>query len=527
VQIPIGSEALFRGVVDLIEEKAYYYESNGTQIVQDVPADLLTEMAARREKMIEQLADLDDEMAEVYLEGSAVNPSLLREVLRRIVLRGAGHAVLCGSALHNKAIQPLLDAIVAYLPSPRDVEAMHGASVVDHSEVLCASDPAKPMAALVFKVNTDPYVGRLAYVRVYDGILRRGDAVVNPKNGRKERIGRLVRMHADHRADVEEIGAGDIGAILGLKVATTGETLCAPDRQIILEEISFPAPVMHLAIEPKTKADQDRLSASLSSLIEEDPTLRVHQDEHTGQTILSGMGELHLDVMVDRLRREFHVAARVGQPQVAYCETITRPAAGEGRLVRQSGGRGQFAIVMLELEPLPSGAGIEVENALVGGAIPKQFVPAVEAGIQDAVEAGVLLGQPLVDMKIRIVDGRFHEVDSSERAFRTAASMAVKECVLAGAPVILQPIMKIEVVAPEPYLGDVIGDLSSRKASITGLETRPGGVQSVTAHVPLAGMFGYATALRSRTQGRGNFVMEFDHYAAVPPDVAGLLLTRP
>jgi elongation factor G len=528
VQMPIGSESAFKGVIDLIEQKAYYYPGeDGTPVIQEPPADLAGEMAARREKMIEQLADLDDEMAEVYLEGSEASPALLREVIRRVVLRGLGHAVLCGSALHNKAVQPLLDAIVAYLPSPQDVEPMRGAAIADGAEVLCQSDPNKPLAGLIFKINTDPYVGRLAYVRVYDGVLRRGDTVVNPKHGRKERIGRLVRMHADHRADVEEIGAGDIGAILGLKAATTGETLCAPEREVALEEIHFPAPVVHLAIEPKSKADQDRLSTSLTSLIEEDPTLRVRQDERTGQTILSGMGELHLDVVVDRLHREFRVAARVGQPQVAYCETITRPAEGEGRLVRQSGGRGQFAVVMLDLEPLPSGGGIVVENALVGGAIPKQFVSAVEAGIQDAVDAGVLLGQPLVDMKIRILDGRFHEVDSSERAFRTAASMAVKDGVLNASPVILQPIMKIEVVAPEQYLGDVIGDLSSRRASIAGLETRPGGVQSVTAHAPLAGMFGYATSLRSRTQGRGSFVMEFDHYAPVPADVAEALQRKP
>jgi len=524
VQFPIGSESMFRGMVDLIEQQAYVYPIDGGEpAVGDVPATLQAEMAQRREKMIEQMADLDDEMAEVYLEGSDVNPTLLREALRRIVLRGAGHAVLCGSALHNKGVQPLLDAIVAFLPSPQDVHAMRGKSVVDGSEVLCQSDPAKPLAGLVFKINTDPYVGRLAYVRVYDGVLRRGDTVVNPKNGRKERIGRLVRMHADHRADVDEIGAGDIGAVLGLKIATTGETLCAPDREIELEEIHFPAPVVHLAIEPKTKADQDRLSASLTSLVEEDPTLHVRQDDRTGQTILSGMGELHLDVVVDRLRREFKVVARVGQPQVAYCETITRPAEGEGRLVRQTGGHGQFAVVMLELEPLPSGGGIVVENNIVGGSIPRQFLSATEAGVRDAAEAGVLIGQPLVDMKISIVDGRFHEVDSSERAFRTAASMAVKDGVLHAAPVILQPIMKIEVVAPEQYLGDIIGDLSSRKATIAGLETRPGGVQSVTAHVPLAGMFGYATSMRSKTQGRGSFVMEFDHYAPVPADVAEAL----
>jgi elongation factor G len=524
IQMPIGQEALFRGMVDLIAGKAYLYpESLGEPQIVPVPAELRAEAAARREQMIEKLADVDDEAAEAYLEGSEMSAAFLQEALRRAVVHGRAFPVLCGTALHNKGIQPLLDAIVAYLPSPADVAPMRGTDRVSGQEVLCANDPTRPLAGLVFKINTDPYVGRLAYVRVYDGVLRKGDAVMNPANGRKERIGRLVRMFADRREEVDEIGAGDIGAVLGLKIATTGETLSSPDRQITLEEITFPAPVVHLAIEPKTKADQDRLGVSLAALTEEDPTLRVRQDERTGQTILSGMGELHLDVVVDRLRREFHVAARVGQPQVAYCETITQPASGHGRLVRQTGGRGQFAEVMLELEPAPSGEGVVIENAIVGGAIPKQFLPAVEAGIRDAIEAGVLIHQPLVDIKFKMVDGRFHEVDSSERAFRTAAAMAVKDGVLRGAPVILQPIMKLEVIAPDSYIGDIIGDLSSRKASILGLETRPGHVQAVTAHVPLAGMFGYATALRSRTQGRGTFVMEFDHYAPVPAEVAEAL----
>jgi elongation factor G len=521
VQIPVGSEKGFTGVIDLIEQVAYLHlESHAEAVVSDIPANLQGEAMARRDEMIEKLADVDDELAELYLSGEELSADFIRQVIRRVVLSGAAVPVLCGTALHDIGIQRLLDAVVAYLPSPQDVEPMHGLSPVSGEQVACGSDPVQPMAGLVFKINSDPYVGRLAYVRVYDGVLEKGGAIINGATGKKERVGRLVRMHADRREDVESIGAGDIGAILGLKVATTGETLCAGERPVVLEEISFPAPVVHVAIEPKTKADQDRLSASLGSLIEEDPTLRVRFDERTGQTILSGMGELHLEVVIDRLRREFNVGARVGAPQVAYCETITRHAEGEGRLVRQTGGHGQFAHVMLAVEPMATGEGVIIENKVAGGAIPRQFMSAVDAGIRDAEAMGVIIGQPLVDMKVTILDGRYHEVDSSEQAFRTAASMAVRDAVKHAGPVILEPVMKIEVIAPDDYIGEILGDLASRSGTVIGLDPRQAGIQGIIAHVPLANMFGYAGNLRSNTQGRGTFVMEFDHYAQVSQKVS-------
>lgn len=524
VQIPIGQEKLFQGIIDLVEQKAYLYrEAHAEPVVAPIPAEMAEEAARRRDRMLEQLADLDDELAERYLEDGDLSPEFVRSVLRKATLAGQAVPVLCGTALHDVGIQRLLDAVVYYLPSPIDVEPTRGTHGETGEEVACVNDPANPTTALVFKVNSDPYVGRLAYIRVYDGVLRRGDTVINPKTHKRERIGRLVRMYADRREDVDEIPAGDIGAVLGLKIASTGETICDASRPVHLEDIQFPAPVVHLAIEPKTKADQDRLSTSLNALIDEDPTLRVRFDERTGETILSGMGELHLEVVVDRLHREFNVSARVGQPQVAYCETITRAAQGEGRLVRQTGGHGQFAYVVLAVEPLEGGAGCEIENLVVGGAIPRQFIPAVEAGIRDGLAMGVLIGQPLVDIKVSILDGRYHEVDSSEQAFRTAASMALKDAVLNAGPIIMEPIMKVEVVAPEEYIGGVLGDLTSRGGTVIGLDPRQGGIQGIIAHVPLAAMFGYAGSLRSITQGRGTFVMEFDHYAPVSAKVAAEL----
>jgi elongation factor G len=392
---------------------------------------------------------------------------------------------------------------------------MAGTNIDTGEEVACPADPGEPAAALVFKISTDPYMGRLAYFRVYSGVVRRGEALINTTSGKKERIGRLVRMHADRREEVDEIGAGDIGAVLGLKATTTGETLSAAERPVALEQISFPAPVIELAIEPHTKADQDKLGMALQRLLEEDPTLKVRQDGRLGQTVLAGMGELHLDVILDRLRREFNVGTRVGRPQVAYYETITRPAKAEGRLVKQTGGRGQFAVVKIEIEPLPSGEGFVFENKVVGGNVPRQFIPAVEAGIRNGMTRGVLAEQPMVDMKVMLVDGKSHDVDSSDRAFATAASMALRQAVSKAGPILLEPVMHVEVVAPDDYTGDVIGDLSARTASITGIDSRNGSGQSIQADVPLAAMFGYATALRSRTQGRGTFVMEFDHYAPI------------
>jgi elongation factor G len=521
VQMPIGAENDFCGVVDLIEEKAIAFcgEDHTEPRVTDVPAELQAEVARRREELIERLAELDVdgsiELAERYLEGEDLSPALLRAVLRKATLAGQAVPVLCGSALRNKGVQILLDAVEDYLPSPLDVPAMAGRDPETGQPIACPPDPGEPAAALVFKITTDPYMGRLAYFRVYSGAVRRGEMLLNANSGQRQRIGRLVRMHADRREEVDEIGAGDIGAVLGLKATTTGDTLSDEARPVALEQITFPAPVIELAIEPRTKADQDKLSVALQRLLEEDPTLKIRQDERLGQTVLAGMGELHLDVILDRMRREFGVGTNVGRPQVAYYETITRSARAEGRLVKQTGGRGQFAVVEIEVEPLPSGTGFEFENKVVGGAVPRQFIPAVESGLRDAATRGVLAEQPIVDVKVTLLDGKAHEVDSSERAFATAASMALRKAIAQAGPILLEPIMRVEVVTPDDYTGDVIGDLSARTASITGIESRNGSGQSILADVPLASMFGYATALRSRTQGRGSFVMEFDHYAPI------------
>jgi elongation factor G len=427
--------------------------------------------------------------------------------------------VLCGTALRNKGVQMLLDAVVDYLPSPLDVPPMKGIDPQTGEEIACAADTEEPTAALVFKISTDPYMGRLAYFRVYSGAVRRGDSLLNPTSGNRERIGRLLRMHADRREEVDEIAAGDIGAVLGLKGTTTGETLSDEARPVILEQISFPAPVIEVAVAPRSKTDQDKMSVALQRLMEEDPTFQVRTDERLEQTVLAGMGELHLDVILERMRREFGVDTNIGRPQVAYYETITRPARAEGRLVKQTGGRGQFAVVEVEIEPLPSGTGFVFENKVVGGAVPRQFVPSVQAGALDAMAKGVLAEHPMVDIKVTLVDGKAHDVDSSERAFRTAASMAVRQAVSQAGPILLEPVMQLEVVVPDDHTGDVIGDLSARTATITGIESRNGSGQSIQADVPLAAMFGYATALRSRTQGRGTFVMEFDHYAPISLEV--------
>jgi elongation factor G len=520
VQIPIGTESDFCGVVDLVEQKAVLYcdrEHTDPAIV-DVPAALQDEVARRREEMIEKLAELDDHLAERYLEGEDFQPAELRAVLRRLTLAGQVVPVLCGTALRNKGVQMLLDAVVDYLPSPRDVPPLTGRDPETAEPIACAADPDEPTAALVFKLSTDPYMGRLTYFRVYSGVVRRGEALLNTSNGQRERIGRLVRMHADRREEVDEIRAGDIGAVLGLKATTTGETLSAAARPVVLERITFPAPVIELAVEPRTKADQDKLGLALQRLMDEDPTFQVRQDERLGQTVLAGMGELHLDVLLDRLNREFGVGTNVGRPRVAYCETITRPARAEGRLAKQTGGRGQFAVVVLEVEPFPSEGGFVFENKVVGGAVPRQFVGAVQAGVRDAMSRGVLTEHPLVDLKVTLVDGKTHEVDSSDMAFRTAAFMALRQAVGRAGPIVLEPVMRVEVVTPDDYTGDVIGDLSARLASIGGIEGRNGSGQSIQADVPLASMFGYATSLRSRTQGRGSFVMEFDHYAPVSLD---------
>jgi len=528
IQIPIGSEDRFQGTIDVIEGEAITYaDTEGAQmIVGEIPKALCADYEQAHARLIEALADVNDEIAALYLEEADIPVALVRSALRQATIERQLIPFLCGSSLKNKGTQPLLDAVVHYLPAPSDVPAIKGIDPDTNAEILCRSDEHEPMAALVFKINTDPYVGRLSYLRVYSGVVRRGDAVYNPGRDTKERIGRLVRMHADHREEVEEIRAGDIGAVLGLKQIATGETLHGADRPVILEKISFPTPVVKLSIEPKSKADEDKLGIALQRLAEEDPTFHVAHDDKTAETTIAGMGELHLEVLIDRLMREFKVQANVGQPQVAYCETITKPITAEYRLVRQTGGHGQYAHVVLELEPMESGGGFEFEDKITGGSIPRKFIPAVEAGIRDALERGVLAEYPMVDIRVKLVDGTYHEVDSSDYAFRSAAMFAVRENAMKASPVLLEPIMRVEVVAPEEYTGDIIGELNMRRANVTSMELRPGGIQVIMADVPLAAMFGYASGLRSRTQGRGTFSMEFDHYAQVTGDISKLLNMR-
>jgi len=525
VQIPIGSEASFEGVVDLLAMKAVRFDEDGQPVDGPIPPALEAEALSWRERMIEQLADVDDAIAERYLEGEELDAATLSAALRAATLNGKAIPFLCGSAAKNKGIQPLLDAVVAYLPSPSDMHAIEGTSPETDETVICRPSADEPAAALAFKITTDPYMGRLVFIRVYSGSIRKGESYYNPLAGQKERVGRLVRMHADRREEVEVISTGDIGAILGFKAVSTGDTLCDPARPVVLEKINFPTPVISVAIAPASRADEAKLGAALARLADEDPTIHLRQDERTGETILSGMGELHLDVFVDRLRREFNVRANVSEPRVAYCETITRPVTAEYRLVRQTGGHGQFAHVILEMEPLPPGTGYQFEDRLRGTSIPRKFVPAIEAGIRDGLEHGVLAQNPMVDIKVALVDGNYHEVDSSDMAFRTAASIAVREGARNANPVLLEPIMKLEVVTPEEYTGEVIGDINMRRGSLVGMEPRDGSIV-VEAHVPLANLFGYATILRSKTQGRGVFTMEFHHYAQVAPDIARAIIER-
>jgi elongation factor G len=523
VQLPIGGEASFKGAIDLFTERATVWNDDLGMEPQeaDIPPDLRVQVTEMRDRMVEQIAETDDELTLKYLEGDQITPEELRAALRRAVLDNKATPVYCGSALRNKGVQPLLDGVLDFLPSPLDVPPVHGFHPKTGEELSRATDDDAPLSALVFKIVTDPYVGRLAYIRVYSGKITQGSMVYNSTKGGRERIGRLLRMYADRREDVTEVLAGDIGATLGLKDSFTGDTLCDSNNQILLEDITFPEPVISVAIEPKTTADQDKMGDALRKLAEEDPTFHVRTDEDTGQTIISGMGELHLEVLVDRMLREFKVQARVGRPQVAYRESITQPVEkAEYRYVRQTGGRGQYGHVVLELDPGDMGSGIEFENDIVGGVIPKEFIGAIEKGVREAAEGGVLAGYPVTDMKIRLYDGSYHEVDSNEMAFKMAGSMAFKEGVQRGAPVLLEPVMKVEVVAPEEFLGEIIGLLNARRGEILGTEIRPGNAQAVRAMVPLAEMFGFATYLRSSTQGRGVFTMEFDHYAQVSESVA-------
>jgi elongation factor G len=527
MQLPIGVESEFVGVIDLISMQAFVWEDDLGMAPQeiDVPVDLKSQAESMRERMVEQIAETDDHLTLKYLDGEEISVDELMAALRRAIIAGMATPVYCGTALRNKGVQPLLDAVVQYLPSPLDIPPVRGLRPSDEEEVERPPEDFGPFSALVFKIVTDPYVGRLAYLRVYSGKLKQGSAVYNPTKEKKERIGRLIRMYADRREDIKEASAGDIAAVLGLKFSFTGDTLCDAANQIVLENITFPEPVISVAIEPKTIADQDKMSTALGKLADEDPTFQVRLDLETGQTIISGMGELHLEVLVDRMLREFRVQARVGRPQVAYRETIIQPVDKiEYRHVKQTGGRGQYAHVVLALEPGESGSGIQFESAIKGGAIPREFIPAVEQGVRESAEGGALAGYPMTDLKVRLYDGSFHEVDSNEIAFRVAGSMAFREGVQRAEPVLLEPMMKTEVVVPEDFLGEVIGQLNTRRGEILGMEIRPGNTQAIKAMTPLAEMFGYATELRSATQGRGVFTLEFDHYAKVAENVSRLII---
>jgi len=528
LQLPLGSEAGFRGVVDVIREKAVVWrdESLGAEFEErEVPEEMRAAVEQARERVIEAAADYDDALMARFLEGEPIHPDAVRKALREATLRLAVVPVLCGAAFRNKGVQPLLDAIVDYLPSPLDVPPVEGQHPKTGEAIQRRADDHEPFAALAFKLTTDKHVGHLTYIRVYSGRVKVGDQVLNATRGRKERIGRLLRMHANKRQEIEEIYAGDIAAVVGLKGITTGETLCDAQKPVLLESLDFPDPVIAIAIEPRTKADMDRLAQSLERLAQEDPSFRVTVDDETGQTLISGMGELHLEIITDRLLREFGVQANVGRPQVSYKETITRPVEVEGRYIKQTGGAGDFGVVRLEVEPGPRGSGFQFESAVKRGAVPKEFIPAVEAGCSEALGGGELAGYPVVDVKVRLVDGQYHDVDSSERSFKIAGSLGMKEALRKARPVLLEPVMKVEAVTPEEYVGPVQGDLSSRRGDITGIERR-GNAQAIHAEVPLANMFGYVNNLRSMTQGRATYTMQFSHYAEVPQEAADRIVGR-
>ena len=529
IQLPVGAEDQFKGVVDLVEMKAMTWrdETLGAEYdLVDIPADLTTKAEEYREKMIEAVAEHDDHLFERFIEGQPISNDQIRAAIRKATISLKVFPVICGSAFKNKGVQTMLDAVVDYLPSPVDVPPVEGMDLDHRDRVLHrrASDE-EPFAALVFKIMTDPYVGQLAFFRVYSGSLKSGDSVFNVAKGRKERIGRLLRMHANKREEIQEILAGDICAAVGLRTVSTGDTICDADHPIVLESILFPTPVIQLAVEPKTKADQEKMGIAIQKLAQEDPTFRVNTDPDTGQTILSGMGELHLEIIVDRMMREFGVGANVGKPQVAYRETIRKSAEAEGRHVKQTGGHGQYGVVKLRLEPMPPGSGFEFVNDISGGAVPKEYIGPVEVGVKEALEGGILAGFPMSDVKVTLYDGSYHDVDSSEMSFKIAGSVGLKEAARKAKPVLLEPIMSVEVVVPEEYMGDVIGDLNSRRGRIEGLELR-GTTQIIKSAVPLAEMFGYATELRSRTQGRGSFTMHFGKYEEVPGAIAEEIVSK-
>jgi len=521
IQLPIGLEASFEGVVDLLEQKAFRFSGEHGEKIEEgeIPDDMKDKVKKEREKLVEKIAEQDDALTGKYLAGEEIDVEDLCRVLRQATIDNNLIPVLCGSALKNKGVQLLLDAVVNYLPSPADVPAVRGEDPKTSEEITREPRDDEKFAALAFKIATDPFIGQLVYFRVYSGTLGKGSYVLNATTGDKERLGRIVRMHANRREEVDSIYAGEIGAAVGLKKTTTGDTLCDPDNPIILEKIVFPEPVISIRIEPKTKADQEKMSLALHRLSEEDPTFRVQTDQETGDTIISGMGELHLEIIVDRMLREFTVGANIGQPQVAYRETIKKEAEAEGKYIRQSGGRGQYGHVRIRVEPLEQGAGFEFADEIKGGIIPKEFIPAVEKGIREALERGVLAGYHLIDMRATLYDGSYHDVDSSEAAFKIAGSMAVQAAARSADLVLLEPIMGVEVVVPEDFIGDVTGDLSARRATIEEMGER-GNMKTVRATSPLANMFGYATHLRSMTQGRGSYTMEFSHYAEVPGNVA-------
>ncbi|HXX81332.1 MAG TPA: elongation factor G [Thermodesulfovibrionales bacterium] len=528
IQIPIGAEDKFRGSIDLVRMKAIYFddETLGAKYVEDtIPDGLIPQAREYREKMLEALSDIDEEIMEKFLSGDKISEEEIMKALRKGTIELRLTPVICGSAFKNKGVQLLLDSIVDYLPSPLDVPPVMGTNPSDDSEVVRKAANDEPFSALAFKVMTDPFVGQLTFIRVYSGVLSAGSYIYNSTKDSKERVGRLLRMHANKREEIKEVVAGDIAAAVGLKNTLTGDTLCDEKHSVVLESIEFPEPVISVAIEPKTKADQEKLSQSLAKLAQEDPSFRVSYNEETGQTIIAGMGELHLEIIVDRLLREFKVGANVGKPQVAYKETIRTASKAEGKFVRQSGGRGQYGHVYIELEPAEAGKGFEFVNKIVGGTIPREYVPAVEKGVKEAMDTGVLAGYPVVDVKAVLYDGSYHEVDSSEMAFKIAGSMAFKEAARKAKPVILEPIMSVEVVTPEEYMGDVMGDLNSRRGKIQSMEKR-GNAQVIRAEVPLSEMFGYATDLRSKTQGRATYTMQFSHYEDVPKGIADTIVAK-
>jgi elongation factor G len=533
IQLPIGAEDQFRGIIDLMANNAVIYKGDfgQEQEIVEIPAEMADEAAAARAEMVEAIAETDDELTLLYLEGEEISVEELRAALRRATINNQLVPVLCGSALKNKGVQRMLDAVVDYLPSPLDVPPIQGVLPGQNPDdegvelMTRTTDENEPFSALVFKIVADPFVGKLAYFRVYSGKTEAGSYVLNSTKGQRERIGRLLQMHANHREEIKEVYAGDIAAMVGPKQTFTGDTICDPGHPIVLETIKFPEPVIHVAIEPKTKADQDKMSIALGRLAEEDPTFRLRTDPETGQTIIGGMGELHLEVIVDRMMREYKVEANVGRPQVAYRESITQPADIDSKFVRQSGGKGQYGHVRVRFEPLAEGSGFEFVNGIVGGVVPREYVPAVEQGIREAMETGVVAGYPVVDIKATLYDGSYHEVDSSEMAFKIAASMALKDGVRKGRPQILEPIMKVEVIVPEDFMGTVLGDLNSRRGRVEGMESRAN-AQVIRALVPLANMFGYATDLRSMTSGRANYSMEFNHYEALPHSLAEEVMAK-